>query len=77
MTVGQLELPLFPAPCQVFSLGIACRYYDGHVDRGYDHTFGGGMGDPVELRHCPTLEPHPAHAWQDREIHACTGRRRE
>lgn len=73
MTI-QLELPLFPAPCPVFSAGQACRYYAGHEARGYDHTFGGGMGDPVHLKHCPDLVDHPAHVWEGKAVWACSGR---
>jgi hypothetical protein len=72
MTAGQLELPLFQAAgaCQVFSYDQRCRFYDGH--RG-DHTFGGGMGDPIHLRRCPIPEEHPTHAWVDEPL-ACSGR---
>lgn len=74
MTTAQLELPLFPTPCPVFSVGQPCRYYDGHLDRGYDHTFGGGLCDPVHLKHCPQPAEHPAHAWEDgKTTWACDG----
>jgi hypothetical protein len=73
MTIGQLELPLFPLtgePCKHFSVSQRCRYHAGH--RG-DHTFGGGMGDPVQLRRCAIPAEHPAHAWPD-GLTACSGR---
>jgi hypothetical protein len=68
----QLELP-FPAtrePCPVFSVGQRCRFYLNH---GGDHTFGGGMGDPIHLHRCAISEEHPAHAWVDQPW-ACSGR---
>lgn len=75
MTAGQLELPLLELrePCQTFSAGQRCRYYTGH---DCDHTFGGGLGDPVQLRRCGEPAQHPAHAWPDGE-YACSGRRRD
>jgi hypothetical protein len=48
--------------CHVISMGIQCRYYDQHKG---DHTFGGGMGDPVQLRHCDRTTKHAAHAFKD------------
>lgn len=70
MTAVQLELPLTTGdPCQVFSVGQQCRYY---ADHDGDHTFGGGMHDPVHLRQCGTPEQHPAHVWPD-GAYACTG----
>lgn len=72
MTTGQLELPLLELrePCQTFSVGQRCRYYVSHSG---DHTFGGGLNDPVHLRRCSEAKRHPAHMWPD-GAYACSGR---
>lgn len=59
-----------PLNCQTFSVGQCCRYFDGHSG---DHSFGGGMNDPIHLRHCAQLEQHAAHMWPDGS-YACSGR---
>lgn len=70
MTATQLELPLFREPCQTFSVGQRCRYY---ADHDCDHSFGGGLHDPVHLRRCSQPEEHLAHVWPDGS-YACSGR---
>lgn len=73
MTI-QLELPLFPTtrePCPVISAGQSCRFYADHAN---DCSFGGGLKDPIEARHCPRNNRHEPHAWpQDKPAHACSG----
>lgn len=61
--------------CAVISNGQQCRLREGHVDRGVDHSFGGGMGDPVEARRCKIPEEHKAHAWNpEKDVwYACSG----
>lgn len=59
--------------CPVISMGVQCRY-QVH-DESSPHTFGGGMGDPVELRRCGFAEKHVAHAYEDDKLKvwACSG----
>lgn len=57
--------------CQETSGGQMCRYYFGHAG---DHSFGGGLKDPVEHRHCPEYAEHSAHAWTGGgTTYACSG----
>lgn len=60
-----------PAGCPVESHGHRCRYYAGHDGK---HSYGGGMGDPVDARRCKIQREHDSHAWNDRDgWHACSG----
>lgn len=60
-----------PEQCPATSHGHRCRYYDGHTGK---HTFGGGMGDPVDARRCQIQKEHDSHAWNDRDgWHSCSG----
>jgi hypothetical protein len=56
----------------VISNGQQCRYRAEHTGQ---HTYGGGMGDPVELRRCAIPEEHVSHAWNpERDVwYACSG----
>lgn len=60
-----------PAGCPVESHGQRCRLYAGHDGK---HSYGGGMGDPVDARRCKIVREHDSHAWNDRDgWHACSG----
>lgn len=61
-----------PRQCPNISNGQQCRYRAGHSGQ---HTYGGGMGDPVELRRCSIPEEHVAHAWNpERDVwYSCSG----
>lgn len=66
--------PILGATCPVLSNGVHCRLGVGHVARGADHSFGGGLKDPIEARHCEQTKKHPAHAWPDHKpAYACRG----
>lgn len=62
--------------CPHISNGIQCRLYAGHLDRGSDHSFGGGMGDPVGAKRCKIGPEHKAHAWNEQggDWYSCSGR---
>lgn len=73
------DLPAGLTQCDTWSAGVRCRYAldpDTGKHEG-DHTFGGGMGDPVHLKHCGDRDGHPAHAWRPNagkgEPFACSG----
>jgi hypothetical protein len=60
-----------PEQCPATSHGHRCRYYEGHEGK---HTYGGGMGDPVDARRCQIQKEHDSHAWNDRDgWHSCSG----
>lgn len=60
-----------PEQCEVSSHGHRCRYYAGHEGK---HSYGGGMGDPVDARRCKIAKEHDSHAWNDRDgWHSCSG----
>ncbi len=60
-----------PSGCPVESHGHRCRYYAGHDGK---HSYGGGMGDPVDARRCKIEREHDSHAWNDRDgWHSCSG----
>lgn len=61
--------------CPHISNGQQCRYYAGHLERGYKHTFGGGLQDPVSLKHCELPQEHEPHAWNPKkdEWYSCSG----
>jgi hypothetical protein len=65
------ELPE-PKQCQALSNGHQCRYAAGHEGK---HTYGGGLQDPVGLRHCDLVNEHEPHAWNPRkgEWYSCSG----
>lgn len=57
--------------CPHISNGQQCRYYADHDGK---HTFGGGLTDPVSLRHCGEPAEHDAHAWLDgKDTYSCSG----
>lgn len=57
--------------CPVISNGQQCRYIDQH---GGAHSFGGGLKDPIEARHCPQMSWHDAHAWPPaKPLYTCSG----
>jgi len=57
--------------CPVNSHGQRCRRYLGHTGK---HTYGGGMGDPVDARRCKIQREHDSHAWNDGDgWHSCSG----
>ena len=59
------------ARCPHISNGQYCRYYAGHDGK---HIFGGGLGDPVSLRHCESRAEHDPHAWDDKgNTYSCSG----
>lgn len=59
--------------CPHISNGQQCRYYAEHEG---DHSFGGGLGDPVTARRCKIGLEHAAHAWNSAgdEWHTCSGK---
>lgn len=61
-----------PKQCQALSNGHQCRYAAGHEGK---HTYGGGLQDPVGLRHCDLVNEHEPHAWNPRkgEWYSCSG----
>jgi hypothetical protein len=69
----QLPFELFRGPCPNTSNGQPCRYYADHEP--YQHTYGGGLCDPVRNRHCEQPERHVSHAWttDDRAWFNCGG----
>lgn len=78
-TAAGPDLPAGLTQCDTWSAGVRCRYAldpDTGKHEG-DHTFGGGMGDPVHLKHCDDRDGHPAHAWRPNagkgEPFACSG----
>lgn len=67
----EAAITLEPEQCEVSSHGHRCRYYAGHEGK---HTYGGGMGDPVDARRCQIQKEHDSHAWNDRDgWHSCSG----
>lgn len=58
--------------CPNISNGQQCRYRAGHTGQ---HTYGGGMGDSVELRRCAIPEEHVSHAWNPKPgvWYSCSG----
>lgn len=58
--------------CPTISNGQQCRYRAGHTGQ---HTYGGGLGDSVELRRCAIPEEHVSHAWNPKPgvWYACSG----
>lgn len=69
----QLELPFYEValePCLTLSNGVQCRYF-AHLG---GHSFGGGLGDPVEPRHCKQATSHEPHAYEHgKGMAACSG----
>lgn len=60
-----------PERCPVESHGHQCRYYANHDGK---HSYGGGVGDPVDTRRCKIAREHDSHAWNDRDgWHSCSG----
>ena len=60
--------------CPHISNGEQCRYAAGHETRGYGHTYGGGLQDPVSLRHCGEPTGHDPHAWKaGKDTFSCGG----
>lgn len=63
--------PADPDQCPAESHGHRCRLYEEHEGK---HTYGGGMGDPVDARRCRIQKEHDSHAWNDRDgWHSCSG----
>lgn len=57
--------------CPHISNGQQCRYYADHDGK---HIFGGGLGDPISLKHCGVVEEHPSHAWPpEKALFSCSG----
>jgi hypothetical protein len=58
--------------CPHISNGVQCRKFAGHDPS--QHVYGGGMGDPVQPRHCDDAAAHEAHAWPYNGVMvACSG----
>lgn len=68
-----IELPYeAPTPCPHISNGVFCRYYEHGPES--PHSYGGGLSDVIEARHCARTSEHEPHAWPSSDPkYTCSG----